>query len=308
MHLKIIINIISTFLLITLSTQIGHTTLCDTLGNCSIIMDSNETFIPMPNSFSIPAHYIKDPPQFVANQTEQIISPQEGYKGISKNGIIKNTKNNYECTGGLNECIDSCCLNGFCVKLLYICDIKKQQFTTIYILTVSMFALFAILYWSMFFSIGLMYNIKYRTRIPEMRISSKKSLVNVSHSTNQPFDDNKIHNEIKNKQIDLLQHANLRITEINEEDLNDSSFDESFQEKCKTVRKKFLEKIHTEMNLENIDNDNNSEKLKGDEYFMSKQRSQQIINHPIIMNDSIENNSNETYILKNKKIKKKQKI
>ena len=67
-----------------------------------------------------------------------------------------------------------------------------------------MFALFAILYWSMFFSIGLMYNIKHRTRIPEMRISSKKSFVNVSYSTNQPFDDNKIHNEIKNKQIDLF--------------------------------------------------------------------------------------------------------
>ena len=140
-----------------------------------------------------------------------------------------------------------------------------------------------------------------------MRISSKKSLVNVSHSTNQPFDDNKIHNEIKNKQIDVLQHANLRITEINQEDLNDSSFDGSFQERCKTVRKKFLEKIHTEMNLEKIDNDNNIEKLKGDEYFMSKQRSQQIINHPIIMNDSIENNSNETYILKNKKNKERTK-
>ena len=60
------------------------------------------------------------------------------------------------------------------------------------------------------------------------------------------------------------------------------------------------------MNLENIDN-NNTEKLKGDEYFMSKQRSQQIINHPIIMDDSIENNSNETYILKNKKNKEKAK-
>jgi len=80
--------------------------------------------------------------------------------GISYYGILKGKKG-YECTGGINECINSCCLDGFCVEILKYCESKIKNIKIIYILTCFFTIILICIYWVTYFIIGCKYNKKF---------------------------------------------------------------------------------------------------------------------------------------------------
>lgn len=76
-------------------------------------------------------------------------------------GILKGKKG-YECTGGLNECINSCCLDGFCVEILKYCESKLKIIEMIYVLTLFFAVILIFFYWITYFIIGCKYNKKFK--------------------------------------------------------------------------------------------------------------------------------------------------
>lgn len=69
--------------------------------------------------------------------------------GYSKYGSLPN-KSQYECSGGLGECINSCCVNGICVQAAYQCAQTSDLIQLIYIFIFTLFtflvSLFSVLY------------------------------------------------------------------------------------------------------------------------------------------------------------------
>jgi hypothetical protein len=82
----------------------------------------------------------------------------EIFTGYPKKGIFKNSKFNYECSNGINECINSCCLNGFCKGSPNLCNKKIDEVKIIFILTLSFFYVFFLFYWICYFILGCNYN------------------------------------------------------------------------------------------------------------------------------------------------------
>ena len=74
--------------------------------------------------------------------------------GVSNYGLLKGSKNGYECTGGLWECKDSCCLDGFCVEILFYCDKEDEDITFIAMIIGIFFVTLIVLYWSTYCFLG----------------------------------------------------------------------------------------------------------------------------------------------------------
>ncbi len=136
---------------------LSYTINCDYMGECTFSDKTNKNinfnsgYIPLykeHNTNNISKQW---------NDTFYLLKLDKQIDGISNYGLLKGTKSGYECSGGLWECKDSCCLDGFCVEILFFCDRESDFVSNVY-LGISLFFLVLIsLYWVTFLILGCKY-------------------------------------------------------------------------------------------------------------------------------------------------------
>ena len=273
-----------------------HITKCDNLGKCTITTSNNNVITPQPNSFVISPSTLSSEPIYQSDQTEITILPQGDLKGISEYGTLKKSSIGYECSGGLDECVNSCCLNGYCVKLQYICEVKKEQIGTIYILTTSMFALLIVIYWSMFFYIGYPYN-KKRPEIPQAQIhfESRQSAPNsniTSSTGNYLVSEKNDVEDLKSIPVTVIKKIDAKITEVNEEANDDSSYTESIQEHTIKSHSEEIKRGLIKQRSVKQQNIKIKEHQSIDEAKLISYKSQKLPSHPIDIEENEEEDDN----------------
>ena len=126
---------------------------CDYMGDCSFIVD-NKTFQLSQGNIPLYNQITNEKIIYKLNNTFYPLKLEKQINGVSNYGLLKGTKNGYECSGGLWECKDSCCLDGFCVEILFYCDKENEYITFISILLTTFFVTLIVLYWITYCFLG----------------------------------------------------------------------------------------------------------------------------------------------------------
>ena len=146
--------IITIFLSISYSDL--YTVDCDYMGDCNFIVD-NKTYEISQREIPLYKEISDGQIEHKWNDTFYLLKLEKQIDGISNYGLLKGTKNGYECSGGLSECKDSCCLDGFCVEILFFCDRENEHITVEYVYISSCFFVLLIFYWITYFMMGCKY-------------------------------------------------------------------------------------------------------------------------------------------------------
>ena len=126
---------------------------CDYMGDCSFIID-NKTFQLSQGNIPLYNQINNEKISYKLNNTLYPLKLEKQIDGTSNYGLLKGSKNGYECSGGLWECKDSCCLDGFCVEILFFCDKENEFITFISLLLGIFFVTLIVLYWSTYCFLG----------------------------------------------------------------------------------------------------------------------------------------------------------
>ena len=148
------------FLLFIIKQVINYLVSCDHNGTCLITtLNSKDKNVKISEGLNLLYQDKKGiTKKWNKSNTPLLISSQ--INGVSKYGILKGKKG-YECSGGLWECIDSCCLDGFCVQILHYCKSEVDNVELIYIICGSSFVFLISIYWMTYFIIGWNFNKNY---------------------------------------------------------------------------------------------------------------------------------------------------
>ena len=183
-----IIFILITFSLLKLCYQ--WETSCDMKGRCSISSDGGKPYII--ETGKVPKISTKGNLTKKWNKTEITIEISGQIDGVSPYEPLPGKKG-YECSGGISECINSCCLDGFCVAILYYCHNQRDTINLIYILSCSFFVFLLCLYWGTYFVLGCDFNKKHRNenideqdygKVVETTEENTKSIINKDYLKN----------------------------------------------------------------------------------------------------------------------------
>ena len=143
------------FLLSSNKTVLSYNIFCDYMGNCSVSSNKNNpiniSLLHKPLYKELNTNEIKTS----WNDTFYLLKLEKQIDGVSNYGLLKNS--NYECSGGLWECKDSCCLDGFCGEILFFCSREIEVIQEVYLATTILFTSFIFLYWISFFVMGCKY-------------------------------------------------------------------------------------------------------------------------------------------------------
>ena len=131
----------------------SYEVVCDYMGNCSFIIN-NKTFEITPGKIPLYNQINNEKISYKLNNTFYPLKLEKQIDGVSNYGLLKGSKNGYECTGGLWECKDSCCLDGFCVEILFYCDKEDEDITFIAMIIEIFFVTLIVLYWSTYCFLG----------------------------------------------------------------------------------------------------------------------------------------------------------
>ena len=126
---------------------------CDYMGDCSFIVN-NKTFQLSQGNIPLYNQITNEKIIYKLNNTFYPLKLEKQINGVSNYGLLKGTKNGYECSGGLLECKDSCRLDGFCVEILFYCDKENEYITFILILITTFFITLIVLYWITYCFLG----------------------------------------------------------------------------------------------------------------------------------------------------------
>ena len=126
------------------------------MGNCSFIVE-NKTIDITKNFFPLYNEINYENINYTWNDTFYLLKLEKQIDGISNYGILKGSKNGYECSGGLSECKDSCCLDGFCVEILYFCKKENYFVNTIYYVLGIFFLILFVIFWITYIILGCKY-------------------------------------------------------------------------------------------------------------------------------------------------------
>ena len=126
---------------------------CDYMGDCSFIID-NKTFQISQGKIPLYKQLSNEDINYKYNNTFYPLKLEKQIDGVSNYGLLKGSKNGYECSGGLWECKDSCCLDGFCVEILFFCDKENEYITFVSLLIVIFFVTLVVLYWITYCFLG----------------------------------------------------------------------------------------------------------------------------------------------------------
>ena len=134
----------------------SYTVDCDYMGDCSFIVE-NKTYEISQRHIPLYKEISNDNINYKWNETYYLLKLEKQIDGLSNYGLLKGTKNGYECSGGLWECKDSCCLDGFCVEILFFCDKENENVKLVYFVIGIFFLTLLFLYWFTFFLLGCKY-------------------------------------------------------------------------------------------------------------------------------------------------------
>ena len=151
------LKLLSLFIFILKSIKIAsYEVSCDYMGDCVFIIDNKTVDISQGN-ISLYKQISNEKISYKLNNTFYPLKLEKQIDGVSNYGLLKGTKNGYECSGGLWECKDSCCLDGFCVEILFFCDKENEHITTLYMTIGFFFLTLVIFYWFTFCFLGCKY-------------------------------------------------------------------------------------------------------------------------------------------------------
>ena len=188
---------------------------CDYMGDCVFIINNktvkiSQGNIPLYNQIS------KEKITYKLNNSLYPLKLEKQIDGVSNYGLLKGTKNGYECSGGLWECKDSCCLDGFCVEILFFCEQENEDIAFISLLLFIFFVTIIVLYWITYCFLGFKFKDDLTKTMKEEKelyyfvgggrkdISEYKESVNSANITDNCVSQvNMINNNAGNKNINL---------------------------------------------------------------------------------------------------------
>ena len=141
-------------------------TSCDMKGHCSLSSNGGSPYLI--DTGKVAKFPTKGNHSKKWNKTEITIEISGQIDGVSPYPPLPGKKG-YECSGGLSECINSCCLDGFCVAILYYCHNQRDTINLIYILSCSFFVFLLCLYWGTYFVLGCDFNKKQKNENIELQ-------------------------------------------------------------------------------------------------------------------------------------------
>jgi hypothetical protein len=214
---------------------------CDKTGNCKIIVDNEEIYL---RPGYLPFYPVEEVNPINSDGTENI--NQQNFTlniltGYPKKGILKGSKKQFECAGGMNECANSCCKEGYCKGTRHDCNNKYEKIEIIFIIVGSVFGIFLILFWIYFFIIGCNYN-----KIVERDLNDEKKELKENQNYGN-FIQKKNSNNQSDSQIDE-QISNLSHGTIQEENYNQFN-NEKEENKFETIRKRLDNAPKRQINL-----------------------------------------------------------
>jgi hypothetical protein len=131
---------------------------CDKIGACWVQMANADNFYlnvgKMPFIFdknTVPMKNTTLGPDYLGTIQKTVGYSPQGYLAGSQT---------YECTGGLEECINGCCKKGLCTDPQNICVTYGNRIRLVYLIIGFIFLLFFIVYWAVFYILGIIYNAK----------------------------------------------------------------------------------------------------------------------------------------------------
>ena len=180
------------------------------MGDCTFIIDNksydiSKEAIPLYNSL------LTENITYKWNDTFYLLKLEKQLDGVSNHGLLKGTKNGYECSGGLWECKDSCCLDGFCVEILFYCDSEDEDITFISMIIGIIFVILIVLYWGTYCFLGFKYKYDLTKTMDEERelfyIKKKKvKEVKDKKEINENSESEKNNIRINTKSIDVYEN------------------------------------------------------------------------------------------------------
>jgi hypothetical protein len=133
---------------------------CDKKGACFIQMINSSTYLYIsPGYLPVNSEKNEIPIKNFTTISDDMWNVNQKQMGFSEKGILPGLKK-YECAGGLNECISSCCKMGRCTDPLDICVSYNNDVRLVFLIIGFLFAILFILYWIFFYAFGVIYNSK----------------------------------------------------------------------------------------------------------------------------------------------------
>jgi hypothetical protein len=225
--------------IITPKVTISWETQCNQQGKCLIFPSSktsnyNNSYELLPGK--CPSNFDKSEFTRSWNKTNTTLEISGQIDGVSRYRPLPGKKG-YECSGGISECINSCCLDGFCVAILHYCHHQIDTINLTYIITVSFFVLLIVIYWTIYIIIGCNFNEQFKSDNcdeiidqKEIDITNKITSTTITMDTKKYYDNSKI--QLDNS---LNVNNNIRIKKLLYEDINDRIIEEDNEkrkEKC----------------------------------------------------------------------------
>ena len=185
------------------------------MGDCVFIINNKTVQITQGN---IPLYkqISNEKIKYNFNNTFYPLKLEKQIDGVSNYGLLKGTKKGYECSGGLWECKDSCCLDGFCVEIIFFCDKENEYIKFISLLLIIFFVTLIVLYWTTYCFLGFKFKADLTKTMKEekelyyfvgggRRVSKEyKESINSSNAMDNCVSQvHMIHNEVNNKNIKL---------------------------------------------------------------------------------------------------------
>ena len=134
----------------------------------------------------------------------------ESLYGFSRYGFLDKNKI-YECSNGLDECVNSCCVNGLCVGNEKICRDKKDNIIKIYLIILYIFCGIIFIFFFVIILLCILCNKKNNKNQKKKEIDIKdESSKNMSLTVNKNSDkNNELENLKQKKKITHISSSNI---------------------------------------------------------------------------------------------------
>ena len=134
----------------------------------------------------------------------------ESLYGFSRYGFLDKNKI-YECSNGLDECVNSCCVNGLCVGNEKICRDKKDNIIKIYLIILYIFCGIIFIFFFVIILLCILCNKKKNKNKKKKEIDIKdESSKNKRITENKKSDkNNELENLKKKKKVTHISSSNI---------------------------------------------------------------------------------------------------
>lgn len=232
---------------------------CEISGVCKISYLKNKQYIPV--AFSVNYNFFQD-----KNLKESIKISSSNNTNLATGSLYSNLfdpniqllvgSKKYQCADGLNECLQKCCKLGLCSDPSNVCLKHKMSRDIILIVTSSIFILLAIIYWIIFFYLGIKYNKQFleSKSIKNLDLIYRKPFKKISSNDNDDIDKENLND---NPDIDFNPNMNYENFNKKKEDEENMKHEIEMFQKVQIADDYNLNSSKNTHNINNINNINN---------------------------------------------------